>query len=293
MSAIRYRLSPQLKFNIKMHLDLLFLNDGLFVNVASGHFDVTGERADVLRRVTGNLYESAFDNWIFETDASGVGGFVPLNASGVIIDGVLNLKGSSPYKPEIDYRNGRVFFTGTPVSSTSEVSAEFGYKHINVDYRQSRAINLLFTALKDSVDFAQVSFPSGVQRQLPAVVIDIQRRLSQPYSLGGAKTHDTLVVLHVLSNTDHEFDQIIDILTEKSFRQPIKAIDFNNIPELFTDLGDRAATYKNLTELRGDISLQFPTIFIDKADLIESFEQNGLRYARVHWNAIVNKNLSP
>ena len=293
MSAIRYRLSKQLKFNIKLHLDREFVNDGLFINIASGHFDVTGNRADRLRRVTGNLYESHFDNWIYETDASGVGGFTPINASGVIIDGVFHAKDSAPHLPAIDYRNGRVFFLGTQPDVTSVVEAEFGYKNVRVDFRDSRIINQLFSQLKDNVDFSQNVFPSGLQRQLPAVVIDIQKRISKPFKLGGSKTHDTLVVLHILSNNDNELDQIIDHLTEKQYRSPIKGVDFNRTPELFTDFGDRASTYRNFTDLQNDISLQFPIIFVDDAQLIEAKEINGLRYARVHWKTIVNVQLAP
>ena len=72
MAAIRYRLSANLKFNIKSHLEREFINSALFTNIASGFYDVSGNRADVLRRTNGNLYESHFDDWVYETDASGV-----------------------------------------------------------------------------------------------------------------------------------------------------------------------------------------------------------------------------
>lgn len=291
MPALRYRLSSQLRFNIKSHLDRIFVNDGLYVNIASGHFDVTGDRADVLKRVNGTLYESAFDNWVYESDASGVDSYPAFRASGVYIDGAFFQNGSGVHKPAIDYRNGRVFFEGTPIPSTSVVSAEFSYKHARVDFVDSRRVNWIFSKLKDSTDFTENVFPSGFQRQLPTVVIDIQKRLSRPFALGGGKQHDTLVVFHVLSNTAHELEQIVDILTEKSFNRAIKGVDFNKVPQLFTEKGDIASTYKNYSELQGDLAFEFPNMYIDKVNLINSTEIRGVFIARVHWNVIVYHNL--
>jgi hypothetical protein len=290
--ALRYRLSPQLKFNIKSYLDREFVNKGLYINISSGYYDISGSRADVLSRVNGSTYESLFDNWIYETDASGVGSYPTTIASGVYIDGVFHSKGAAPYKPTIDYLNGRIIFEGTVVSSTSTVSTNFSYKHARIDYRKSDVIKI-FSQAKDAIDFTQNATPSGLQRQLPRVVIDIQKRITTPYQLGGGKTHDTLVVLFVLSNNDTELDQIVDILTEDSSRKAIKGVDFNKIPELFTDNGDTASTYKNYTQLQNDNSYSFPTIFIDEARLIESFELHGISIARIHWNAITYMGLSP
>jgi len=287
MNAIRYRLSSQLKFNIKCHLDRLFVNNGLYINVASGDFDTNGDRADILHRVNNKLYESAFDNWVYENDASGIAPKNTIIASGVYVNGVFNPKSGGTYKPHIDYRNGRVFFD-TSVPSTATVSAIFSYKHALIDFPDNRRVNWIFSKLKDAVDYTANIFPSGFDRQLPAVVIDIQRRLSRPYSLGGAKTHDTLVVLHVISNNTIELDQINDILTERSFRSPIKGVDFNKIPQLFTNIGDKAATYKDYTHLQGDIAFRMPTIFVDRTELMRIDEIRGVWISRIHWNCIVN-----
>jgi len=286
----RYRLSSQLKFNIKSYLDRDLVNDGLYINVASGDFDVSGERADIFKRVNGFHYESAFDNFVYETDASGVSSHPAFVASGVYVNGVFNPKGGGTYKPSIDYRNGRVFFESA-VPANSTVSAEFSYKHTRVDFPDSRRVNLIFSAIKDSVDFTENVFPSGFDRQLPVVVIDIQRRLSSPFALGGGKTHDTLIALHVISNSTHELDQIVDFLTERSFQKTIRGVDFNKIPELFTEKGDIASTYENYSNLQGDLAFEFPKIYINRASLISTGEIRGVRIARVHWNAVIYSNL--
>lgn len=287
--AVRYRLSPNIRFNLKQYLDREFVNSGLFVNVPSGTFYRPGERMDTLSRVTGNLYESNFNNWLFETDASGVAGFPTIENSGVFIDGTFHAAGSSPFEPEIDYNGGRVFFNGTAVDTSSEVSASFTYKNVLVDDVRSEAVNLIFSKFKDSIDSTQNMLPSGTERQLPLVVIDLQKRLPNPHALGGAIAIDQLIVFHILSNSRHEEEQITDILTETSFRKVISAVNFNKVPLLFTDKGDRASSYKNYTELQGDNSLFLSKFFIDGAESKEKFERFGVYYSRVDWKVIVHE----
>ena len=118
------------------------------------------------------------------------------------------------------------------------------------------------------------------------VVIDPQRRIPTPHALGGAVQIDQQVVFHILANTSEQSDQIVDFLTEVSFRKGIPGVDFNKVPELFTTNGDRASTYKNYTDLQNDVSLRFSNLFVDQARVIEQFERFGVYYSRVHWNVI-------
>ena len=291
MSAQRYRLSSQLRFNIKNHLDRLFIQNGLYFTVASGQFDVSGERADVLRRVNGRLYESHVNEWIYENDASGIAPYNAFVASGIYIDNTFHPKGSGIYKPRIDYRNGRVFFDSN-VPSTASVYATFSYKHIDIGFPDTRRVSQIFSTVKDSIDFTQNSYPSGFQEQLPIVVIDVQKRISRPFSLGGGKTHDTLVVLHVVSNTSTEVEQIVDILTESSFNKTIIGVDFNKTPQIFTQLGDLSNSYKNYTQLQGNLLYRFTNLFIQNAQLIKIEEIRGVWIARVDWNVIANYNFT-
>jgi len=288
-SAVRYRLTSQIKFNIKSYLDREFVNSGLFVNIGSGViYRPGGSRMDELIRVNGELYESFFDNWVYEPDATGVLNFPTIQVSGVTIDGIFHGSGSLPHEPEIDYANGRVFFNGTPIVSTSTVIAEFTYKNVGVEIVDSQAINRIFSELKDSVDFTNnMTAPSGRERQLPLCVIDPQRRISSPYALGGAIVTNNQVVFHILANNTTEIDQIVDILTETSFRKAFNGIDYNKTPVLFTNNGGKAETFKSYTDMQGDISVRLAPFYIDNAELIEQFERFGVYYARVHWNVII------
>lgn len=289
MGAKRYRLSPNIKFNIKSYLEREFINDGLYFNIASGTTWRTGQRIDLLTRVNGAKYESYFDNWIYETDASGVSPYNTSVCSGIYVDGTFHSKGASPYEPVINYRKGQVILNGIEIPATSTVSAVFSYKHVNVDFVDSDVANLIFTRFHDSVDYTENVVPSGAQRQLPAVVIDLQRRFGLPYELGGSKQYRQLVVLHVLSNSFHEMEQINDILTEKMYRKVIKGVDFNSVPELITYQGDVANTYKNYTDLQGDSSYTFPKLYIDEAEIKESWSRFGLNYSRIHWEMTIYK----
>lgn len=287
--AVRYRLSSNIKFNLKSYLDREFVNSALFVNVASGTlFRPNGDRMDQLIRVNSQLYESYFDNWIYEPDATGVVGFPTIEASGVYIDGVFHARNTAPYQPEIDFTQGRVHFNGSPIPVNSSLSAEFSYKHVSIDYPDSRKINRIFSYLKDGVDFTNnLTAPSGRERQLPACVIDTQRRISYPHAIGGSIKTDTLIAFHILANNTTERDQIVDILTETSFRKAFNGVDYNKVPILFTDKGDKAATFTSYTDMQNDISLRLAPIYVDNAQLMESWERFGVYYARVHWNIIV------
>lgn len=284
--AVRYRATAQLRFNIKSYLDREFVNSGLFLNVPSGTRDpVSLTDISLLTPTSPTLYESHFNNWLYETDASGVSSFPTIHASGVYIDGVFHATGSAPYEPEIDFARGRVFF-GADVPSASEVRADFTHKNVVVDFVDSQAANLVFSRFKDSIDYSENILPSGTDRQLPVVVIDPQRRIPTPHALGGAIQVDQQIVFHILSNSFHEQEQIVDILTETSFRKAFPAVDFNKVPLLFTDKGDKASTYKNYTDLQNDVSLRFTKLFVDEARVIENMERLGVHYTRVHWNVI-------
>lgn len=285
----RYRLQSLLKFNIKSYLDREFVNSGLFFNIGSGIlYRPGGPRMDQLTRVKGSLYESYFNNWVHEPDATGVSGFPTILCSGAYIDGVFHERNSSPYEPEIDYDRGRIFFNGTNVPSSATVSAEFTYKHVGVEYVDSRAVNRIFSNLKDSVDYTHnLLSPSGRERQLPLCIIDPQKRLMKPRALGGAIETDNLIVFHVLANNHSDLDQIVDILTETSFRKAFNGVNYNVTPTLFTDKGDRASTFRSFTDMQGDLSLRFSPFYIDNAEVIEQYERFGVYYARVHWSVII------
>lgn len=277
----KYRTTSQLEFNFQRHLEREFINNGFYFTVASGFIATNGQRGDVLKRVDGRTYESFTDNWISATDATGSPGLEIINTSGVFIDGTFHLRGSGPHIPVIDYENGRVLFEGTEVSNTAVVSAEFSYSQIDVDFPNEEITNLLFSDIKDNVDFTPNAFPSGNQRQLPLVVIDLQTSINLPGELGGNKNRNQLITFHVLSTDRHELNSITDFLHETQARKTIRGVDFNLAPQQFNTNGDRASTYKNYTELQASGTLAWRRIYIDESRIRERVFDFKLLRSRV------------
>lgn len=277
----RYRTSALLNFNIKAYLEKEFVNNGLYVNVASGFTDVYGNRADVLMRSNARTYESAFDRWVVESDASGIASYTTTVCSGVTIDGVFYAKGSGNYAPVIDYENGRILFSAD-VPSTSTVQAVFSYKQVIVDYPESAKVNLLFSQIKDNTDLTTYAYPSGNQRQVPSVIIELQDKSSVPFALGGYKKSIQKVQFHILANNDDELDLIADILDDK-FRNVIKGVDFNKTPEQYTYQGDRASTYQSYTQLQANAAYSWTKMYIDSSTERKRTRFYGLKRGRVDW----------
>jgi len=286
----RYGTSALLKFNIKNHLDRLFVNNGLYFNVASGSVDVQSRREDVLRRIDGRTYESLFDRWVYESDASGVKNYTTTVCSGVTINGVFNVKNSAPYYPAIDYNNGRVVCSGL-IPSTATVSTTYSYKQVITDFPGSNVVNALFSQSRDNVDLSTYAYPSGNQRQVPCLIIDLQAQRSKPFALGGYKQVTQTVVFHILANNENDIDTIIDVLSGQ-FRNVIKGVDFNKTPVQFTYQGDLAATYKNFTQLQADSSYAWSNIYIDKVTIRSRDVFYDMRRARIDWDVIIIKGQS-
>lgn len=277
----RYRTTSLLKFNIKDYLEKEFVNNGLYITIASGFYDVYGNRADILRRVNARTYESAFDKWVVEADASGIAPYNTIVCSGATIDGVFYAKGAAPYGPIIDYENGRILFTAD-VPSASTVGAVFTYKQVVVDYPESNKVNLIFSDIKDNTDITNYAFPSGNQRQIPCVVIELQNGNSSPFALGGYKQIRQNVAFYILANNDDELDLISDILLDK-FRTVIKGIDYNKTPEQYTYQGDRASTYQSFTQLQANSLYSWTRLYIDDASKRTSDNFYGVKRGRIDW----------
>ena len=281
--AKRYDLSPQIEFNIKSYLERELINDGLYFNVSSGTIDVDNNQIGTLSRVNGTIYESYFDRWIYESDASGVSPFNTSIASGVYVNGTFYAKGAGPYSPVIDYNEGKVIF-GSAVPADALVACNFSYKHVAIDYPESNIINLIYSTAKDMVDSTTHAYPSGNQRQVPRLVIDLQKRDQQGFALGGAKQYNQQVVFHVLANTRHERSQIVDILTRRLNQKAIVGVNFNVVPQLLTYQGDIAATYINYTDLQANSTYTWVKLYIEEPKIVKQDQFFQYYRARVDWN---------
>lgn len=282
MSAIRYKKSAQLKYNLLYYLDNQFINAGLYNTVASGQLSVRGSRIDVLKRVSPTLYESQFDRWIYQTDASGIAGYAPIVCSGCYINDVWYAKGASPYIPRINYAEGKIVFS-TAIPSSATVSTIFSQRHVNVVFPDNNIVNLLFSTPKDNTQYIAHQYPSGIQQQLPVVIIDLQRIDATPWQIGGGKTWQQMVTFHVLANNDTDVDNVVDILTMQ-YRKVINGVDFNKTPEMLTYQGDVANSYVPYSDMQNDSSYLWTKIYVDSVRVVERDIFFDYRRARVDWN---------
>jgi hypothetical protein len=257
----------------------------MYLNVSSGQLDVNDNDVSALKRVNSTTYEAFTDRWIYETDASGISPNNTIICSGIYIDGVFQPKNSGTYNPIIDFNKGRVIFA-TGVASSSVVQAEFSYKHVVFEYPDSKIVRLLFSMVKNNVDYTPHAYPSGNQRQLPLVVIDLQKKTDRPFAFGGSKEHKQLIVFHVLTNNSSDLDYIMDILSNCS-RTVIKSVDFNKVPQLLTYQGDKANTYKNFTQLQNTNNYRWSNLYIDEATEVSKGEFGPLFRGRVDWNITI------
>lgn len=284
MPIRRYDNSSLTELNIQAHLEREFIKMGLYQNVASGQQRVGGARADVLVRQDSRTYESFFNNWVIETDASGVAGFPTVNVSGVTVDGVFQPRGSGTFFPAIDFRRGRVIFKAD-IPVTSKVEAVFSYKEVHSDFPNTFLAPALFSEFKDNIIGTNVTVPSGLIAQMPILVIDLQNHTSNPRQLGGGTVRSRQVVFHVLANNRRQMNRIVDQLTDRSDRKVIQGVDFNKTPVILTSDGDRASTYRNFTDMQGDNSLKWEKLYIDGTTVVNNNDVfYGFHRARVDWN---------
>lgn len=283
MAVLRYRKTSQVKLNIKQWLDIQFVNAGFYTNVASGDLSVYGTRKDLLTRVNDTTYESHYDNWVYQTDASGVNGYAPSLCSGCYVNDTWYTKGASPYEPVVDYANGRLLFDGTAIPAGATVSTIFSYKHVHFDFPESENINLLFSSPKHNLKFQPHNqWPSGIQRQVPIVVIDTQKRNSAPWQLGGGTKWEQVVAFHILANNEVDLDSIVDMLDTQAHKA-IKCVDFNDAPQALTYQGDVAGTYRAYTDLQNDSSTFWTRLYINEAELTEKYRFYDRYRATVLW----------
>lgn len=283
--AERYRMTSQIKFNVRSYLERLFVNEGLYTVVNKGDLDLHNNDLSLLRRVDSKTYEGISDRWVYETDASGIAPYNTTVCSGVYINGVWQAKGSGAYVPSIDYNRGRVIFANA-VPANSGVQAPHTFKHVIIEWPESNLVKWLFSEGKSNVDYTPHAYPSGNKRVLPLVIIDLQKRLDRPWAIGGTRNFRQSIVFHVLANNQPDLDLINDILTDPDH---IKGVDSNKIPVLFNYKGDKAATYQSFAQLQGNLSYAWANLYIDEATLVKQDRFGALHRSRVDWVVTIYK----
>lgn len=279
----RLMFKTQVKQNLDLYLNDLFLRQGFFDTVNTGETDIYSRDISALSAtpdesfVDGQVWQSAFKQWIHESglvpDFASVS--PPLVASGVTVDGTFYPKDPSAagYSPafahKIDHPNGRIIFD-TPIATTSTVQAEFSYKEITVDFadtfeNESKDF-FIETAYKDNPFQSGVeTYPSSNSRTLPMVLIDVVRTSREAYELGNASSIAVLEGSFVVWSRDNlTRDQIEELLSAQE-HSVLLGINFNTAPQPLDFFGDKTDDYTNYSDLANLASPYFwKRIYLDE-----------------------------
>jgi hypothetical protein len=260
--------TSNIRYNLKQYLEKLFLDNAFYTNTKRGYTFYDGSNPAQLTRVGGRYYESMANEWAYETDItvpSGSKGIIAV--SGAWVNGAFHANGSATYNPAPDYLRGRIVF-GTAPPANATVEAEFSAKDVKVDFQDSKINNILMTKYLHNPDFwsSTAVTPSGVERLLPAVIIEPLTRGHRPRQIGGGKILRDRVSVFVYAARDYERDVIADAVFSIA-RNVISAVDYGDAGQILDYNGDYAATYQNFTQLQA--SAPWTRIYIDEAEVAE------------------------
>jgi hypothetical protein len=240
------------KQNVKLYLDNLFLENGLYTNISVGQTDFYGNdisllapgdvvypEPDFISSLPNKVFQSAFKNWVYESGISLVdsGATPPVIASGVTVDGTFysTATTSGTYAHSIDFPNGRIIFD-SPLAGSPIVQSSFSYKEIFVGnanlFKNEQRPALIETSYKDNPAITGVAvYPSVESYTLPGVFIDVLSRENSPYELGTrAAIKDYFGVFHIWARDDFILDDIEEVICDKH-REVLVGINFNSAPD--------------------------------------------------------------
>ncbi len=276
------RVKSQVRANIDLWLNNLFLRDGFYTTIASGQADIYGRDNSALTSVPdpdfpdNSVFQSAFKNWVHESGLIPDHSITPpIVASGVVVDGIFYPRDplapgfNASFVHNIDYVNGRILFS-SPVGSSSAVQAAFSYKHMWVDY-SDRFENeqdefYIETAFKDNpMQTGVVTYPRRDSVPMPAIMIDFLSREQDPYELGSASNVAVFRgTFHLWARNNADKDLVEDLLSQQE-HTVLAGIDFNSAPmplDRFNDKNPAFTSYEDFADINGPHF--FKRIYIDE-----------------------------
>lgn len=246
--GLEYKLRALLKLNLKLFVDMHFLRESSFTNIASGSLFYDNSDMSVLLPDTeatqtlfgvnnGQVWQSAFRQWVYESGVVLDGTRVntpPVVASGLYIHGAFRPTSDPVYGHTIDFINGRIIFN-SPQPLDLKVNAEFAAREVRVDFEH--AFNQQFQQgfleskyTTNPLTSMQIVYPSGVAQPFPAVFIEVDEREFKAFELGNRSAIITdEVKFHIWALDDLQRDNIVDILTGQ-WSKTLPIIDFNRAP---------------------------------------------------------------
>lgn len=246
--GLELKIRSLLKLNLKLFLDMNFLREGSFINVASGTQFYDGSDLSVLLPDEkahqtlygvsfGQVWQSPFRNFVYESGVPLDGTNIttsPYIPSGVYVQGALRTPSDPVFGHTIDYINGRIIFN-TPQSPDLKVNMAYAAREVRVDFEHKFNQQYTVGAMESKyftnpLTSQQVVYPSGAIQPFPAVFIEIDGRDMKPYELGNRSAIITETVkLHVWALDDLQRDNIVDILSSQ-WRKKLPVIDWNMAP---------------------------------------------------------------
>lgn len=312
--ALQLKRRSLLKLNMKLFMDMHFLRESAFSNVASGQLFYDGgdmsvllpdtEADDLFGLADGQVWQSPFRQWVYESGVPIDGSSAdapPTTYSGVYIEGALRGPGDPVFGHFPDFINGRIIFN-TPQSLDLKVSADFAWRHVRIgfehDFNQQTTESVLdMQYVSNPLTSMQITYPSGKIQPFPAVFIEVDQRTSQGFEIGNRSmtTTDT-VRFHVWAANDVQRDDIVDII-DQQVRKVLPLINFNSVPlplsGLFNTISPEYVTYQDLlknTEVVSTVGSGLPIgwyAYIDESitanmDGAETYEKGMVEY-QVTW----------
>lgn len=304
----RRRVKSQVKYNLDLWLNNLFIKDGFYSNVSTGEADIYGRDISILAPVSdpsyadNKVYQSAFKNWVHESGiTSDYAIESPILASGVTVDGVFYPKDplapgyNAAYGHKIDYPNGRIIFNN-PVIPTTSIQGEFGYKSIYVDFAdrfENEQDELAFeTMYKDNPMQTGVSiYPSPLTIPLPAIMIDLTSRKNESYEIGSSKNVAVINGTFILWTRDSADKDLIEDLILSDERYVLLGIDFNQAPMPLDRRGDKNPAFTNYDTLAQLNSGAFyRRIYVDEISQTNSTAAYNIERSRLDFTIRVYPN---
>jgi len=246
-----------LKLSTRLFLDQELLRDGNYDVITSGtqFYDgsdmsllVPDTDPEVLAEVgvvPGQIWQSAFKNWVYENPPALNPSVVLRNwptafrASGVYIDGAFRLEDDPVYPHSIDYLNGRVIFDSA-LPTTQTVHGEFTAKNVHIlnlrefnNQLQNGVLEQQYSS--NPLTAGQLVYPSGLTGRrtspLPIIFIeDMGRTYAGAYQLGDRSliTRDEMVC-EIWTLDEGMRDNLIDLVSFQHMKN-IPIINYNIAP---------------------------------------------------------------
>jgi len=258
--------SSNIVSNIVYWLDISFLQNGQFCNIGLHELDYLGNDLSKLMPITGTgwvdgqVYQSKFKNWIYESGLTLDAGITaPKICSGIWIGGDFYTKtaatGALTY--HIDYRNGRIIFDtaygpdyvyGSGEGSVP-IYSEFSYKNIYILSDEDATQNAVMAQFTTMSAGSGIEYLKTLEIPLPVISIYERRKEWRPRQIGGSKIALPTVICHIYSSNTTDRNALCDILAQQENKK-VPSIDWSTCETPLNEYGDINPLFSGIYDIR-------------------------------------------